>query len=153
MIFCIICISLCPSFLSWNNVVYGWSIIIFWHEMGFHNLLIHLDKSIRNCKGVCLLLACGQYTIYLPSYLGSLLGIVEPSDKKDIIFHHANEMTNSVIFAQIWMACSHIFTFSFDKLFCQSIFLFFKARKWPIMILFSFSIQQNFQSYLCTWPY
>ena len=65
----------------------------------------------------------------LPTYLGSLLGIVEPSDKKDIIFHHANEMTNNVIFAQIWMACSHIFTFSFDKLFSQSIFLFFKARK------------------------
>ena len=97
--------------------------------MGFHNLLIHLDKSIRNCKGVCLLLACGQYTIYLPSYLGSLLGIVEPSDKKDIIFHHANEMTNSVIFAQIWMACSHIFTFSFDKLFFSVHFSFFQGQK------------------------
>ena len=27
-----------------------------------------------------------------------LLGIVEPSDKRDIIFHHANEMTNTVSF-------------------------------------------------------
>ena len=87
--------------------------------------IIHLNKSIRNCKGVCLLLACGQYTIYLPS----LLGIVEPSDKKDIIFHHANEMTNSVIFAQIWMACSHIFTFSFDKLFLSVHFSLFQGQK------------------------
>ena len=30
--------------------------------------------------------------------LPSLLGIVEPSDKIDIIFHHANEMTNTVSF-------------------------------------------------------
>ena len=85
--------------------------------MGFHNLLIHLDKSIRNCKGVCMPTASLRAIHNLPTYLGSLLGIVEPSDKKDIIFHHANEMTNSVIFAQNWMACSHIFTFSFDKLF------------------------------------
>ena len=65
----------------------------------------------------------------LPTYLGSLLGIVEPSDKKDIIFHHANEMTNSVIFAQIWMACRHIFTFSFDKLFLSVHFSFFQGQK------------------------
>ena len=38
-------------------------------------------------------------------------------------------MTNSVIFAQIWMACRHIFTFSFDKLFLSVHFSLFQGQK------------------------
>ena len=55
-----------------------------------------------------------------------LLGIVEPSDKRDIIFHHANEMTNTVVchFCPYLAACLILKAFLTQLFFGQFIFLF-----------------------------
>ena len=58
--------------------------------------------------------------------LPSLLGIVEPSDKIDIIFHHANEMTNTVVchFCPYLAACLILKAFLTQLFFRLLIFRF-----------------------------